>query len=155
MKTLIVILATTAIGVASAAEAPPAADDAQLEQRVTRLAAELRCLVCQNQSLADSNADLAVDLRNQVREMLRAGRSDQEIREFMVQRYGDFVLYKPPLKASTVLLWTGPFVLLLLAAAVLWTYLRRRSARIVERELTPEERARAQSLLSSSEDRRA
>lgn len=155
MKTLIVILATTAIGVASAAEAPPAADDAQLEQRVTRLAAELRCLVCQNQSLADSNADLAVDLRNQVREMLRAGRSDQEVREFMVQRYGDFVLYKPPLKATTVLLWTGPFVLLLLAAAVLWTYLRRRSARIVERELTPEERARAQSLLSSSEDRRA
>lgn len=155
MRILAVILLTAAIGVAGAAEAPPAADDPQLEQRVTRLAAELRCLVCQNQSLADSNADLAVDLRNQVREMLRAGRSEQEVREFMVQRYGDFVLYKPPLKATTILLWVGPFVLLVLAAAVLWTYLRRRSAQIVERELTSEERARAQSLLSSSEDRRA
>jgi cytochrome c-type biogenesis protein CcmH len=141
------------IGIASAAEAPPAADDPLLEKRVARLAAELRCLVCQNQSLADSNADLAVDLRNQVREMLRAGRSDDEVRSFMVQRYGDFVLYKPPLKATTVLLWVGPFVLLVLAAAMLWTTLRRRSARIVERELTPEERAQAQALLR--EDRRA
>jgi cytochrome c-type biogenesis protein CcmH/NrfF len=155
MRALIALLLASLIGIASAAEAPPAADDPLLEKRVARLATELRCLVCQNQSLADSNADLAVDLRNQVREMLRAGRSDEEVRDFMVQRYGDFVLYKPPLKATTVLLWAGPFVLLVLAAAVLWTYLRRRSARIVERELTSQERARAQGLLSAREDRRA
>lgn len=155
MRALIALLLAALIGVSAAAEAPPAADDPLLEKRVARLAAELRCLVCQNQSLADSNADLAVDLRNQVRELLRAGRSDAEVRSFMVQRYGDFVLYKPPLKAATVALWVGPFVLLVLAAALLWTYLRRRSARIVERELTPEERARAQALLSADEDRRA
>lgn len=154
MRALIAFLLVALVGIASAAEAPPAADDPLLEKRVARLAAELRCLVCQNQSLADSNADLAVDLRNQVREMLRAGRSEEEVRDFMVQRYGDFVLYKPPLKATTVLLWVGPFVLLVLGAGALWTYLRRRSARIVEPELTPEDRARAQALLSAGEDRR-
>jgi cytochrome c-type biogenesis protein CcmH len=141
-----------AVAIAPAAEAPPAAADPQLEKRVAQLASELRCLVCQNQSLADSNADLAVDLRNQVREMLRAGRSEEEVRRFMVERYGDFVLYKPPFKASTLLLWIGPFLLLALGALVLLTYLRRRGERIVERELTPEERARAQSLLSTGRD---
>jgi cytochrome c-type biogenesis protein CcmH len=144
-------LALSALGVC-AADAPPAAADPQLEQRVMRLAAELRCLVCQNQSLADSHADLAIDLRNQVREMLRAGSSEAEVRQFMVQRYGDFVLYKPPFKATTVLLWAGPFVLLATGAIVLWIYLRRRGQRIVERELTREERARAEALLSSGRD---
>ena len=89
-------------------------EDVALEKRVHQLSSELRCLVCQNQTLADSNAPLAVDLRNQVREQLKSGRSERDVVEFLTARYGDFVLYRPPLKASTVLLWTGPFLLLAL-----------------------------------------
>ncbi len=106
---------------AYAKEAAAAAQDPALEQRVMRLTAELRCLVCQNQSLADSHADLAIDLKNQVRSQMKAGKSDAEIREFMVARYGDFVLYRPPLKPTTALLWAGPFVLLA-AAAWRWDF---------------------------------
>src|SRR5438552_8793783 len=102
------------------------AQDAGLERRVTNLAHELRCLVCQNQTIADSNAPLAVDLRNQIREQLAAGKSEREVDDFMVARYGDFVLYRPPLKASTVLLWAGPFAFLLIGFFVLARYLRRR-----------------------------
>ncbi|HWA11963.1 MAG TPA: cytochrome c-type biogenesis protein [Burkholderiales bacterium] len=130
-----------------AREAPPAADDPVLEARAMKLAAELRCLVCQNQSLAESHADLAIDLKNQVREQLRAGRSDAEIRDYMVQRYGDFVLYSPPLKATTVLLWAGPFVLLLAGALGLVAYLRRRRLLVANPALSVEERARARTLL--------
>src|SRR5918995_2913228 len=90
---------------------PLGAQNPDLEKRVTALADELRCLVCQNQTLADSNAPLAVDLRNQIREQLARGASEREVRDFMVARYGDFVLYKPPLKASTVALWFGPVIL--------------------------------------------
>ncbi len=133
---------------AYANEAAPATQDPALEQRVTRLTAELRCLVCQNQSLADSNADLAIDLRNQVRSQMRAGKSDAEIREYMVARYGDFVLYRPPLKATTALLWAGPFVLLAAGGLALGFYLRRRRERLTENELTPEQRSRAEALLS-------
>ena len=110
-------------------EAPSLAADPVLEQRVKNLSAELRCLVCQNQSLADSHADLAIDLRNQVREMMQDGKSDEQIREFMVARYGDFVLYDPPVKSSTMLLWVGPFALLLVGVASLTGYLRGRSCR--------------------------
>jgi cytochrome c-type biogenesis protein CcmH len=113
--------------VAGATEAAPASADPELEARVTRLSVELRCLVCQNQTIADSNAELAVDLRNQVREMLRDGRSDAEVLAYMTERYGDFVLYRPPLKATTFLLWFGPALLLVIGAAVLVTILRRRS----------------------------
>jgi cytochrome c-type biogenesis protein CcmH len=130
-----------------AREAPPAADDPVLEARAMKLAAELRCLVCQNQSLAESHADLAIDLKNQVREQLRAGRSDAEIRDYMVQRYGDFVLYSPPLKATTALLWAGPFVLLLAGAVGLVAYLRRRRQLVAQPALSAEEQARARSLL--------
>ena len=133
-------------------EAAPAAQDPMLEQRVTRLTTELRCLVCQNQSLADSHADLAIDLKNQVRSQMRAGKSDTEIREFMVARYGDFVLYKPPLKSTTVLLWAGPFVLLAAGGLALGFYLRRRRERLAESELTPEQRARAEALLSAGQE---
>ena len=97
-------------------------EDPKLERRVTDLAHELRCLVCQNQTLADSNAPLAVDLRGQIREQLKAGKSEREVMDFMVQRYGDFVLYRPPFKASTLALWLGPFALLALGA---WLLLRR------------------------------
>jgi len=111
----------------AAKEAAPAAADPVLEARMTRIAAELRCLVCQNQTIADSNADLAQDLRRQVREMIQQGRSDDQIIEFMTARYGDFVLYRPPLKASTALLWFGPALLLVGGLLVLVLVLRRRS----------------------------
>jgi len=97
-----------------------------LDQRVAAIAAELRCLVCQNQSIAESNADLAVDLRRQIREQLKEGRSERDVLDFMVQRYGDFVLYRPPVKASTWLLWFGPFGLLLAGLALLFARLRAR-----------------------------
>ena len=122
-----------------------AAQDPALDKRVAGLAHELRCLVCQNQTLADSNAPLAVDLRNQIREQLSQGASEREVLDFMVARYGDFVLYRPPLKASTLALWIGPFVLLALGAFLLVRRLVRRRA--PEPQLSEAERARAAKLL--------
>jgi cytochrome c-type biogenesis protein CcmH len=124
---------------------PALAQDPEMEKRVTALATELRCLVCQNQTLADSNAPLAVDLRNQIREQLKSGKSEQDVIDFMVARYGDFVLYRPPFKATTIALWAGPFVFLVLGAWLLVRLLRRRTA--PERELSEAERARAAKLL--------
>lgn len=121
---VLAMLLGMAIG-ASAAEALPMADDAVLEARVDDLAAQLRCLVCQNQSLADSHAGLAIDLKNQVREQLRAGRDEAQVIEYMTQRYGDFVLYKPPWKATTALLWAGPALLALLGTWLAWRTLAR------------------------------
>ena len=121
-----------------------------LDQRVAAIAAELRCLVCQNQSIAESNADLAVDLRRQIREQLKEGRSERDVLDFMVQRYGDFVLYRPPLKASTFLLWGGPFLLL-----VLGIFLLARKIRSVRRpapQLSEAERARAAALLGTGKE---
>lgn len=112
---------------AFANEAAPLAADPALEARVMAIAAELRCLVCQNQTIADSNADLAVDLRRQVRQMLSAGRSQQEVLDYMTARYGDFVLYRPPLKDSTALLWFGPALLLVGGLVTLFVVLRRRA----------------------------
>jgi cytochrome c-type biogenesis protein CcmH len=114
-----------AVAPAHAKEAVPAAADPALEARVQRIAAELRCLVCQNQTIADSNADLANDLRRQVREMLVKGASDREILDYMTARYGDFVLYRPPVKSTTVLLWAGPLVLLVAGLITLALVLRR------------------------------
>lgn len=122
-----------------------AQEDPALEKRVHDLASELRCLVCQNQTLADSSAPLALDLRNQVREQLRSGKSERDVIDFLVSRYGDFVLYRPPLKASTVLLWVGPFVLLAAGFAILALRLRRRPAS--RPELSEADRARAAKLL--------
>jgi cytochrome c-type biogenesis protein CcmH len=116
-----------------------------LDKRVAALAEELRCLVCQNQTLAESNAPLAVDLRNQIREQLAKGASEGEVREFMVARYGDFVLYKPPFKASTAALWLGPFVLLALGLWVLRRVATRR--RVAGPALSEAERSRAAKLL--------
>jgi cytochrome c-type biogenesis protein CcmH len=143
---LLLALLWAALAPAFAREAPPAADDPVLEARMKKMAAELRCLVCQNQSLADSNADLAVDLRNQVREQMLEGRSDAEIRSWLTQRYGDFVLYRPPLKSSTMVLWLGPLALLVAAIAALVVTLHRRRQR-APAELSDEERARAEALL--------
>jgi cytochrome c-type biogenesis protein CcmH len=123
-----------------AAEAPAAAADPALEARVMAIAAELRCLVCQNQTIADSHAELATDLRNQVREMLRQGATQQQVVDYMTARYGDFVLYRPPVKGTTALLWYGPAALLVLAVAVLVVVLRRRSRLAADQfEPDPEE----------------
>ncbi|TMH98085.1 MAG: cytochrome c-type biogenesis protein CcmH [Betaproteobacteria bacterium] len=121
------------------------ADEAALDKRVMDLAAELRCLVCQNQSLAESNAGLAVDLRNQIRAQLARGASEREVVDFMVARYGDFVLYRPPLKASTFLLWFGPFVLLIAGICVLIRRIRLQGK--MNRQLSEAERLRAEQLL--------
>jgi len=137
---------------AAAKEAVPAAADPVLEKRVMALAEELRCLVCQNQTLADSNAPLAEDLRNQVRERMREGKSDKEVVDFLVERYGDFVLYRPPFKATTMLLWLGPFLLLALGFAVLLrrVHLRRRADGT---EISDADRKRAAELLAGGEPR--
>jgi cytochrome c-type biogenesis protein CcmH len=123
-----------------------AQDNAQLDERAKELAHELRCLVCQNQTIADSNAPLAQDLRGQIREQLAAGRSDEEVLDYMVARYGDFVLYRPPLKASTLALWVGPFVLLALGAFVFWRRVARRGPQATP-ALSEAERAQAAKLL--------
>ncbi len=138
-------------GTAWAKEAAPAAADPALELRVMAIAAELRCLVCQNQTIADSDADLAKDLRNQIREKLQQGRSERDIIDYMVARYGDFVLWRPPFKPITLLLWLGP-VLLLAAGllALLYLLARQRDAREVE--LSETDRARAVLLLDTPEE---
>jgi cytochrome c-type biogenesis protein CcmH len=130
-----------------AKEAAPLAEDPVVEQRLIAISEEMRCLVCQNESLAGSRADLAKDLRRELRELIRAGRSDAEIKEFMVSRYGDFVLYRPPVKPTTWLLWAGPFLLMVTAVIVLLVYLRRRDRALRKETLTDEERSRAQALL--------
>jgi cytochrome c-type biogenesis protein CcmH len=124
--------------VAQAKDAPPAAEDPALEKRTLAVASELRCLVCQNQTIADSDAGLAVDLRNQVRQMLRDGKTEKQITEFMTQRYGDFVLYRPPVNGSTALLWFGPPALLVLGALGLWLVLRQRN-RLPADQFEPDE----------------
>ena len=131
-------LLAAATGPAAAREAAPASADPVLEARVMRVASELRCLVCQNETIALSQADLAVDLRNQVREMLRRGQSERQIYDYMTARYGDFVLYRPPVKNTTLLLWYGPPVMLVGGLIALWLVLRRRS-RLGEDRFEPEE----------------
>jgi len=135
-------------GAAWAKEAAPAAADPLLEERVMAIAAELRCLVCQNQTIAESDADLAKDLRNQVREKLLAGQSERDIMNYMTARYGDFVLWRPPFKPITLLLWLGP-VLLIAAGLLALLYLLARQRDAGEVELSEAERARAALLLDS------
>ncbi|MDH5740246.1 MAG: cytochrome c-type biogenesis protein CcmH [Nitrospira sp.] len=135
-------------GPAWAGEARPLGEDPAVEARLKHLAIELRCLVCQNQTLADSNAPLAEDLRREVRDMIVKNMSDKEIIDFLVERYGDFVLYRPPLKATTTLLWVGPFVLLIVGATVLVITLRRRARKVVDAPVTDEEHRRVEQLLA-------
>jgi cytochrome c-type biogenesis protein CcmH len=113
--------------VVAAKEAVPVAADPALEARMQSIAAELRCLVCQNQTIADSHSGLAEDLRREVREQLRRGATDEQVVQYMTDRYGDFVRYRPPFKASTLVLWVGPVVLLVAGLAILATVLRRRT----------------------------
>jgi cytochrome c-type biogenesis protein CcmH len=145
---LLVLTIMLSLGPAAwAGEAQPVAADPALEERVTALATELRCLVCQNQTLADSNAPLAVDLRNQIRERMREGASERDIIAYMVERYGDFVLYRPPWKATTLLLWLGPILLMLGGLAALYYRLARRRREEAKPALSGAERARAAALL--------
>jgi cytochrome c-type biogenesis protein CcmH len=134
-------------GAAQAKEAAPESTDPVLETHVMRIAQDLRCLVCQNETLAASHADLAVDLRQEIREKLRQGQTDQQIRDFMVARYGDFVLFKPPVKPTTWLLWGGPFLLLCLAAWSLSRYLKQRALLAPAAGLSEADHARARQLL--------
>ena len=133
--------------VAIAKDAQPVADDPALEKRLRELSQQLRCLVCQNETLADSQAPLAADLRRQVKEMMKEGKSDKEIIAFLTQRYGEFVLYNPRVKPSTYLLWYGPFVLLGGGLVALFRYIRQRRGLIEEHALTVEERKRAEEIL--------
>ena|SRR5437764_3995525 len=148
MKTLafVLVLISCFAVVTIAKEAQPA-EDPRIEARMKALTEQLRCLVCQNETLADSHADLAEDLRKQIREQMSAGKSDQEILAYLTQRYGDFVLYKPPVKATTYLLWFGPFALLIAGTFILYRYVRRRREIIEERPLTADEKRRAEELL--------
>ena len=152
-KLLALLLGLFLAAAVVAKEAAPAAADPALEKRAIALTEQLRCLVCQNQSIADSHAELAVDLKNQVREKLRQGESDEKIMEYMVARYGDFVLYRPPVKATTAPLWFGPFILLLAALAGLFFYIVRRRNTAPPPPLNEEEQARVRSLLKANEER--
>ena len=151
VKTAVALIFSLLLGAQTvwAGEAP-AAQDPQLEQRVQVLAEELRCLVCQNQSLADSNAELAVDLKNQIREKLNQGMTNEQIVAYMVERYGDFVRYRPPVKATTLLLWFGPLLLLIAGLGTLFYRLARRPAPPLA-ELSEAERARAAALLGAND----
>lgn len=153
MRALLAVLALAVSAAAFAAgEAEPLTDDPELEARVMDLAQTLRCLVCQNETIAASRAPLAVDLRNQVREQLAAGKSEDEVIDFLVGRYGDFVLYKPPFRAATALLWLGPGALAVLGLGWLALRLRRRAAEATVPELSDAERAQARRLLGEPDD---
>jgi cytochrome c-type biogenesis protein CcmH len=144
---LLIVLVTAAVVLAQ--EARPVSDDPVLEQRVMALSQELRCLVCQNETLADSRADLANDLRNQIREQMKAGKSDKEIVAFLTDRYGDFILYRPPVRPVTYLLWFGPFVLMIGGLVFLFRHLKARRELISDVPLSEDERRRAEDLLAS------
>jgi cytochrome c-type biogenesis protein CcmH len=151
MRRLIPLLAAALLLAAplQAREAAPLAEDPAVEKRLMDISEELRCLVCQNESLAGSQADLAKDLRREVRELIKEGKSDDQVKDFLVSRYGDFVLYRPQVKPETYLLWAGPFILLIVGIAVLVSYLRRRNRSVVDVPLTDEEKRRAEELLKA------
>jgi cytochrome c-type biogenesis protein CcmH len=135
------------IGLANAGEASPMAEDPVVEARLVHISQEIRCLVCQNESLSSSRAELADDLRREVRDLIRTNKSDQEIKDFLVSRYGDFVLYRPEVKPLTWVLWFGPFVVLLIAAIFMLVYLRQRRATVKPQVLSDAERARVEQLM--------
>ena len=137
-----------------AKEAVPLAQDEAAEKRLVVISSELRCLVCQNESLSGSNAELAHDLRREIRSQIAAGRSDGEIRDFMVSRYGDFVLYRPPLKATTLLLWFGPGLFFVGGLVALIRYLRRRNSAIKDAPLSAQEQEELDRLLTAKEPKK-
>jgi cytochrome c-type biogenesis protein CcmH len=150
-RLLALLLFAIALGTGWAKEAMPLAEDPVVERRMVAISEELRCLVCQNESLAVSRAELAQDLRREVRTLIRQGRSDDQIRDFLVERYGDYVLYRPRVKPETWLLWAGPFLLMIIGVAVLLAYLHRRNRLIDESPLTKDEARRIDALLKEGE----
>lgn len=147
MRACLGIFFLSLAAVAQAIEAPPTAQDPVLEARLNNLAKELRCLVCQNETLADSHAELALDLRREIRDKMRQGMTDQQITAYLTQRYGDFVLYRPPVKSTTWLLWFGPFLLLIAAVGGLTFFLKRRRRVLEDIPLSAEETAHLNALL--------
>jgi len=148
---LLLSLLTLVTFTVSAREAAPLAPDEATEKRLVAISSELRCLVCQNESLSGSHAELANDLRREIRTLITDGKSDNEIMDFMVSRYGDFVRYRPPLKATTLLLWFGPGLLLVGGLGALVLYLRRRDKALVEAPLSSEEQRQAERLLNAED----
>ncbi len=150
-RALLGLVLLTLSSASLAKEAPPIAQDPAVEARLLKVGKELRCLVCQNETLVDSHADLAQDLRREVRELIRQGKTDEEIKSYLTQRYGDFVLYRPRVTTVTWLLWFGPFLLLAGAALGVGLFIRRRRRALDETPLTAEESARIKSLLPNDQ----
>ncbi|OGT15420.1 MAG: cytochrome C biogenesis protein CcmH [Gallionellales bacterium RIFCSPHIGHO2_02_FULL_57_16] len=150
MKYLLMLLVCLLPVFSYAGEAKDLAEDPVLEKRMIGLAENLRCLVCQNESLASSHSDLANDLRREVREQMQKGLSDKEIVDYLVSKYGDFVLFDPPMKKSTLILWYGPFALLLIGAGMLVYQLRKRKGKIAETDLSAADAQRAAELLNDT-----
>jgi len=152
---LLISLLIFSFGSSLAKDAIPLADDPVTEQRLISISEEMRCLVCQNESLAGSRSDLANDLRREIRTLIKEGKSDDQIRNFMVERYGDFVLYRPPVKPITWLLWIGPFVILLMGIVGLLTYLRRRNDAVSTVVLSDDDNHRIDALLNNKNEKGA
>jgi cytochrome c-type biogenesis protein CcmH len=152
MRTFLAALLLAFSGAVMAQADEIANPDPAVEQRLKNLGEELRCLVCQNQTIADSNAPLALDLRNQIRVQVKQGKSDDEIREYMTARYGDFVLYKPPFKATTAVLWVGPFALVALGVLVFFFVVRRRKPQAPQAQTPEPRRAEIRALLDSEKE---
>lgn len=144
---LLVLIAPT---IGWAKEAVPVAENLEVEKRMLKLTENLRCLVCQNETIADSRADFSNDIRREIREQIKANKSDQEIIQFMVDRYGDFVLYDPPMKPTTLLLWFGPVALFLVGFGALVMYLRRRREQIEDVPLSEAQLKKAEALLKEN-----
>jgi cytochrome c-type biogenesis protein CcmH len=144
---LLIVLCLLSIALSQAKDAAPLVEDPVTEQRLISISEEMRCLVCQNESLAGSRSDLANDLREQIRVLIKEGKSDEQIRSFMVERYGDFVLYRPPVKPITWLLWIGPFVILVIGIAGLFAYLRKRNSSDSGVSISDEDNQRLDDLL--------
>lgn len=151
MKRVVValLLLISGASLCFAKEAAPVMGDAAMQERVMKLSGELRCLVCQGQSLADSHSDFAIDMRNKIQNLMEQGMSDKEVKEYLVARYGEFILYRPPFKGASIFVWLGPLVLFLLGAGVLIFNLlkRRRKITATPPPLSTEEQARVQGLL--------
>ena len=130
-----------------AKEAIPVAEDPEVEKRMLALTMDLRCLVCQNEPISDSRAEFSNDIRREIREQIKADKTDEEIVQFLVDRYGDFILYNPPMKPTTILLWFGPILLFVIALGALIVHLRRRRVQVGEISLSPEQLAQAEALL--------
>ena len=148
-RIFLTVLIVFSLSSAFAKDAVPLADDPVTEQRLISISEEMRCLVCQNESLSGSRSDLANDLRREIRILIKEGKSDDQIRTFMVERYGDFVLYNPPVKPITWLLWIGPFVMLAIGIAGLLTYLRRRNSSVPNIVLTDADNQKIDAMLNA------